>query len=145
MKAKPIKDVMQRIIDDRRAQLEKERDKYRQKMHDTQYYYGCGGPYMRQEAAMEKREKELDELKRFEYQLRHTVKTKVVGLYVMGCRHCHSVFFSTQSPFNDWHECPACRGMNFITQVPRQDVEIVMDGSGWQEMLKAAVEGEDLG
>ena len=106
MKAKPIKEVMQRIIDDRRAQLEKERD---------------------------------------EYQLWHTVKTKVVGLYVMGCRHCHSVFFSTQSPFNDWHECPACRGMNFITQVPRQDVEIVMDGSGWQEMLKAAVEGEDLG
>lgn len=145
MKAKPIKEVMQRVIDARRSQLEKERDEYRKKMHETSYYYGTGGPYMRQEAAAEKREKELEELASFERQLRHTVRTKKVGLYVMGCRHCRSVFFSTQSPFHDWHECPSCRGMNYITEVPRRDVEIVMDGSGWQEMLEEAVKGEDLG
>ena len=45
-----LKDRIQKVIDQRRATLLKERDKYEEKMRDTMSFYGVGGAYRRQEA-----------------------------------------------------------------------------------------------
>lgn len=64
-----LKDRIQKVIDQRRATLLKERDKYEEKMRDTMSFYGVGGAYRRQEAARDKREEQLNELADFEKQL----------------------------------------------------------------------------
>ena len=46
-----LKDRIQKVIDQRRTTLLKERDKYEEKMRDTMSFYGVGGAYRRQEAA----------------------------------------------------------------------------------------------
>lgn len=65
-----LKDRIQKVIDQRRATLLKERDKYEEKMRDTMSFYGVGGAYGRQEAARDKREEQLKELADFEKQLK---------------------------------------------------------------------------
>lgn len=54
MRGMNLKDRIQKVIDQRRKQLIKERDEYERKMHDTVSYYGLGGAYRRQEAARDK-------------------------------------------------------------------------------------------
>lgn len=43
-----LKDRIQKVIDQRRATLLKERDRYEEKMRDTMSFYGVGGAYRRQ-------------------------------------------------------------------------------------------------
>lgn len=80
-----IKNQIQRIIDKRKQKLVKEIDEYETKMRDTKSYYGLGGPYCRQEAAKERREQELEELKDFERQLRKATKHIKATVYAFGC------------------------------------------------------------
>lgn len=74
MRGMNLKDRIQKVIDQRRTQLIKERDEYERKMHDTVSYYGLGGAYRRQEAARDKREEQLNELDDFEKQLKNTTR-----------------------------------------------------------------------
>ena len=71
--SKALIDKITDLINRERTRLEKERDFYRQKLRETETmdWYGCGGPYARQEAALKKREEELKALDDFAYQLRH--------------------------------------------------------------------------
>lgn len=137
--AKDIRELLQEKIDKKRKKLEKEAELYREKMKDTQAYYGFGGPYVRQEAALERREQQLEELKDFENQLQSVKKHKKIRMYVFGCRSCRSTTIVTQQPFDNWHECPVCRDMIYLTKLKSTEVEIVEDGSGWQEMLKESL------
>lgn len=134
-----LKDRIQLIIDQRRQQLEKERKEYYDKMHDTMQYYGCGGAYRRQEAAMQKREEQLEELDDFEKQLRRTTRHIEADIYVFGCQNCGAVTMTTRNPFDDWHECPTCRHMVYLQKVPRRTIRIAEDGGAWEEMLKTAL------
>lgn len=59
-----IKERVQKVIDKYRSRLIKERDEFEAKMRDTEYVYGFGGPYMRQEAARDKRDKPPDSVTR---------------------------------------------------------------------------------
>ena len=45
MRGMNLKDRIQKVIDQRRKQLIKERDEYERKMHDTVSYYGLGGSF----------------------------------------------------------------------------------------------------
>lgn len=135
-----LRDRIQKIIDQKRHQLEKEYYEYENKMYDTMEYYGCGGAYRRQEAARDKRKELLDELNDFERQLKNTTKHIDASVYVFGCRNCGTVTMTTKQPFDDWHECPTCRHMVFLNKVPRKTIRIAEDGGVWQEMLKAALE-----
>lgn len=134
-----IRTRIQVIIDQRRQQLTKERDEYKQKMHDTEAYWGFNGPYMRQEAAMERREKQLEELEDFEWQLKRITKHIEVTVYVFGCRECGAVCMTTKNPSSDWHECPTCRSMIRLEKLPSRRIKIAEDGSEWQEMIKEAL------
>lgn len=139
-KRKPIKDCILTVISDRREQLEKEKQLYEEKMHSTQVYYGCGGPYMRQEAAMEKREKEIKELNEFESQILRYKPIKKLRVYAFGCRSCGSACMSTSKPFSDWHECPVCRKMIHLSDVPSKELEVT-ERSEMGEWLKRVIQG----
>ena len=66
MRAMNIKDRVASIIEHQRKVLQDEIQEYQQKLEDTMSFWGCGGPYRRQEAAIERREKQLEELDDFE-------------------------------------------------------------------------------
>lgn len=136
---KDIREQLQEKINRKRKKLEKEAKLYREKMKDTEAYYGFGGPYMRQEAALERREQQLEELKDFENQLQRMKKHKKVRMYVFGCQSCRSTTMVTQQPFDDWHECPVCRNMIYLTKLKSAEIEITETGSNWQEMLEASL------
>lgn len=137
--SKTLKDKIADLINRERTRLEKERDFYRQKLRETMEWYGCGGPYARQEAAMEKREEELEALDDFAYQLRHAEEHFTANVYFFGCRNCGAVTITTRSPFSDWHECPACRQMVNLRNVPSTEIRLVNDGA-WTKMLRQAKE-----
>ena len=142
MRGMDIQTRIQGIIDQRRQQLTKERDEYKQKMRDTEAYWGLNGPYKRQEAAMECREKQLKELDDFEVQLKRTTKHIEPLVYIFACRECGAVCMTTKEPFSDWHECPTCRKMIRLENVPSRRIKIAEDGSGWQAMIKEALKEE---
>mgnify|MGYP000807510729 FL=1 len=98
-----LKDRIQKVIDQRRATLLKERDKYEEKMHDTMSFYGVGGAYRRQEAARDKREEQLNELADFEKQLRNTTKHFEAAVYFFGCNKCGTVCMTTKLPVSYTH------------------------------------------
>ena len=135
-----IKNQIQRIIDKRRQKLTKERDEYEAKMRDTESYYGFGGPYMRQEAARDKRDKQLEELEDFEKQLKATTRHIETKLYVFGCRECGTVTLTTKQPLDAWHECPSCRQMIYLDKIKPQKILIAENEECWQEMLKESLE-----
>lgn len=142
MKAMNIKDRVQAIIQRQRLTLQEEIDTYRKKMYDTESYWGFGGPYSRQEAAAERREAQLKELDDFEEQLKHVKKHQNVSMYIFGCRNCGSITMTSVQPFDDWHECPACRQMVHLRQLPSTDFQIIDTGEVWMEQLrKLAQEG----
>lgn len=109
-------------------------------MHDTESYYGFNGPYMRQEAARDRRQEQLNELDDFEEQLRSTTKHIEVEAYFFGCHSCGCVCFTTKDPFSDWHECPTCRKMIKLDHIPRRKMKIADEGHVWQEALREAAE-----
>lgn len=142
MRAMNIKDRVQAIIQHQRLTLQEEIDTYRKKMYDTESYWGFGGPYRRQEAAAEKREAQLKELDDFEEQLKHAKKHQDVRMYIFGCRSCGSITMTSRPPFDDWHECPVCRKMVHLRQLPSTDFQIADTGEAWMEQLrKLAQEG----
>ena len=136
---KDIREQLQEKINRKRKKLEKEAKLYREKMKDTKVYYGFNGPYARQEAALERREQQLEELKDFENQLQNAKKHKKVRMYVFGCQSCRSTTMVTQQPFDDWHECPVCRNMIYLTKLKSVEIEITETESNWQEMLEASL------
>lgn len=144
MRAMNIKDRVAAIIRQQRQTLMQEIELYRQKLYDTESYWGLGGPYKRQEAAIEKREKQLEELEDFEMQLKHAKKHQNVRMYVFGCRHCGSITMTSRQPFDDWHECPVCRQMIHLKKLPDTNFQIVDTGEIWMEQLrKVAQEKEE--
>lgn len=72
---KDIKDKMQDLINRQKQRLTKEILECERKLNDTLSYYGVGGPYHRQEDALDRRKKQLDELEDFENQLKMAKKT----------------------------------------------------------------------
>lgn len=140
MRGMKLKDRIQKVIDQRRTQLIKERDEYERKMHDTVSYYGLGGAYRRQEAARDKREEQLNELNDFEKQLKNTTRHFEATVYFFGCNKCGAVCMTTKQPFDDWHECPTCRQMINLHNVGSKTIRIADDGMTWLEMLKEAKE-----
>ena len=132
-----LKDRIQKVIDQRRATLLKERDKYEEKMRDTMSFYGVGGAYRRQEAARDKREEQLNELNDFEKQLKSTTKHFETNVYFFGCNKCGTVCMTTKLPFDEWHECPTCRQMIYLHNVRRKAIRIADDGQAWPTEIKS--------
>lgn len=137
-----IKERVFSIIKERKAQLEKEIKGWERKMRDTEWSYGCGGPYHRQEEAKEKRQKELRELEEFELQVIRTVKVEKIDVHLLYCRNCSNVFMSAYRPGGEWHECPACRKMVYDNNPVRQTLEVKDNGDGWLKAFKAEKQNE---
>lgn len=142
MIVKKIREQTEVLIQRHRERLEKEIAAYERKLRDTMSYYGCGGPYRRQEEAIEKREAQLDKLNDFEKQLYRMKEHEKVSMWVFTCRNCGSVTMVSRQPFDDWHECPVCRGMIHLDHLPSTSFEIVNEKKGWQQILKEATEGQ---
>lgn len=57
MRAMNIKDRVNAIIEHQREVLRGEIEEFEEKLRGTMEYWGCGGPYNRQEEAIERRKK----------------------------------------------------------------------------------------
>ena len=119
---------------------EREIEEFEEKLRGTMEYWGCGGPYNRQEEAIERRKKQLDELDDFAMQLNRAKKHETVRMWIFGCRSCGSITMVNRQPFDDWHECPVCRQMVHLNSLPSKEFEIVDTGETWQEQIKRAAE-----
>ena len=117
MKRQNIQARVGQIIEDRRAQLQKEIAEWEDK-------------------ALEKRKKELDELEEFARQLGKYTPYKEVGLYFLHCRNCGNVFMSNYSPTREWHECPCCKKMVYDNNPRRTVFRVEDDGQPWLSALQ---------
>lgn len=142
MRAMNIKDRVQAIIQQQRQTLQREIETYREKMQDTESYWGYGGPYRRQEAAVERREAQLEELDDFEVQLKNAKRHQNVRMYVFGCKNCGSITMTDRHPFDDWHECPVCRQMVYLKSLPETNFQIVNTGERWMDQLRKLAQEE---
>lgn len=144
MRGKPIKDVIQNVIDRQRKQLVAERDKYAELAHDNSSFWGMGGPVRRQEKAAEDREARIKELDDFENQLRNARKHVNIKAFAFQCSKCKAAWFTVNFPFNGWHECPVCRGMMFIENPHTVEFQMVDEGpNSWSQMFKNSKEWEE--
>lgn len=140
MRAMDIKERVGRIIQQKRETLEKEIELYRKKLNETESYWGCGGAYSRQQAAIEKREMQMEELDDFEMQLKKAEKHQEVLMYVFGCSNCKSITLVNRQPFSDWHECPVCRHMINLPNLKSKKIRIADSGEDWMQQLKQMAE-----
>lgn len=124
MKRKPLKEVIQKILDDRRKILREEAIYFEDLAHSNSSYWGYGGPVGREEKAAEKRRREIEEVNQLEQQLRRSVNLKGVKVYSWYCRDCGAVTMTTRYPSGsgEWHECGSCRRMLHESGI--QDFEI---------------------
>lgn len=135
-----IKERINNIILRQRKKIEKEIEIYEEKLHETLSYYGVGGPYRRQEAAIEKRQEQLEELDDFKEQLNRAKKHQNVRMYVFACRECGGITLVSKKPFTEWHECPVCRTMIYLSDLPNKSFQIVDSGEAWIESLERITE-----
>lgn len=140
MKRQSIADRVRGILGARKEQLNKEIRDWQHKMADTESYWGFGGPYKRQEQALEAREKELEELEEFERQLGRYIPHIEVEMYGFHCRNCGNVILSKTQPLGEWHECPVCKKMVYNNSPDRKKFRIEDEGQFW---LKAFAEDND--
>lgn len=136
MKRQPIHKRVNQIIEDRRTQLLKEIDQWEDKLRGTEEFWGMNGPYMQQEAALERRKKELYELEEYARQLGKYIPLKEVTVTALFCRDCGNLILSNQSPTGDWTECPCCKHMIYCNNPPRKTFRIEEDGQDWLEAFK---------
>ena len=83
----------------------------RKRQREDSFIYGFGGAYSRRENAIKKREKEINELKEFERQIKKPVTVTETTFSVLFCKECHNEIFTKGSIQEEWHECPVCRRM----------------------------------
>lgn len=144
MKRQDIRELIQALIAQRRKSIAAEIRDWNEKIRGTMSYYGCGGAYERQVRAKEKRERELEDLNRFEHQLLwKTVDIDHVRVYTWYCRECGAVTMTTRFTSGDWHECGSCRHMLFRNVRDMQiDVTSDCDFGALMRRLKEADEEE---
>ena len=131
MKRQSIADRVRGILRARKEQLNKEIREWQHKMNDTESYWGFGGPYKRQEQALEAREQELKELEEFERQLGRYIPQIEVEMYGFYCRNCGNIVLSNTQPIGEWHECPACKKMVYNNSPDRKKFRIEDEGQFW--------------
>lgn len=139
MKRQTIKARVEQIIEERRKQLQKEIADWNRKLRDTEEYWGMGGPYMRQEEALERRKKELAELEEYARQLGKFIPFKEVNMYGLHCRNCGNVILSLNIS-GEWSECPSCKKMIYDNNPQWKTFKIEDDGQYW---LRAFNEKEE--
>ncbi len=136
MKRQSITERVRGVISARKEQLTKEIAEWRHKMRGTEEFWGYGGPYKRQEQALEAREKELDELEEFERQLGKYTPHIEISMYGLYCRNCGNVILSETQPIREWHECPACKKMIYDNNPGRKTFRIEDEGQFWLDAFK---------
>lgn len=119
------------MIDRQRAKLKKEIEEYEKKQEEGMVDWGYGGSYHRKENAIRKREKSLKELNDLEKQLDGLKQYRKVMAWTFTCRDCGAVTIVNKPPFNDWHECPACRQMIHLDHVPNIEIEVTDATNLW--------------
>ena len=139
MKRQSVSERIRGILNARKKQLEKEICEWQRKMDDTESYWGFGGPYRRQEQALDVRKKELYELEEFERQMGAYTPYIEVEMYGVYCRNCGNVVLSRAQPIGEWHECPSCKKMIYDNNPERKKFRVEDEGQFW---LKALIEKE---
>lgn len=119
MRVKPIKELILGIIEDRKRKLNAEIEDLRRRQREDEYVFGCGGAYRRKEAAIARREEQLEELEYTRMQVKGLVELKEEFYYKLYCKECGNTFTSKQKPSGDYHECPACKRA-FYDNTPQQ-------------------------
>lgn len=129
MKRKPLKEVIQKVLDDRKKILREEAAYYEDLAHANSSYWGYGGPVGRQEKAAEKRRAEIEEVNQLEQQLRRSVNLKSIRVYSWYCTDCGAVTMTTRYPnaCNEWFECGSCRRMIHASRIQDFDIETPED------------------
>ena len=82
---KAVWDRARDMADKRILRLEKEIEILIRKKNETEYNYGLGGAYHRQEKAIDRREQEIKQLEDFKKQCMQPLKTEKIALYALYC------------------------------------------------------------
>lgn len=81
------------------------------RQRDDEFVYGVGGAYRRKENAINKREKEIVELKEFVKQIKKPLVAEEIIFSILYCKECHNEILTQGRTREEWHECPVCRKM----------------------------------
>ena len=130
MKRKPLKEVIQKVLDDRKKILREEAEFYEDQARANSSYWGYGGPVGRQEKAAEKRRADIEEVMQLEQQLRRSVNLKSIKVYAWHCMECVAVTMTTRYPSygsGEWHECGSCRKMLHCSNIQDFGIETPED------------------
>ena len=141
MKRKPLEEVVQKVLDNRKKILREEVAFYENLAMSNVSYWGYGGPVARQEAAAEKRRKEIEIVEQFEKALRHFEPLENIKVYSWYCRECGSLTMTTRYPSGEWHECGSCRKM--IHKATLQEFEIQTPSKRYFACLIRRLKGGD--
>ena len=118
-----IKERIRRVIRTEMEITERERDEFRQKKHDEESYWGCGGNYRRYENCEAKREKHLNDLRKLEKGVEAYRPTEEMKLWPFYCPACQVTTYLNSSQSRqrrDIIDCPLCnktlfRAAEFVT------------------------------
>lgn len=75
------------------------------RQRDDEFVYGVGGAYRRKENAINKREKEIVELKEFVKQIKKPLVAEEIIFSVLYCKECHNEILTQGRTREEWHEC----------------------------------------
>lgn len=93
------------------SKLEKSIEDLKMRQKEDKFVYGFGGAYRRKENAINKREKEINELYEFVKQIKKPVIATEIIFSSLYCKECHNEILTEGRMKEDWHECPVCRKM----------------------------------
>lgn len=83
----------------------------KRQQREGEFVYGIGGAYRRKENAIDKREKEITELKEFLKQIKKPLVAEEIIFSVFYCKECRDEILAEGRSREEWHECPVCRKM----------------------------------
>jgi formylmethanofuran dehydrogenase subunit E len=103
--------LLNKKIDIRIIKLKRNISEIRKQQREDEFIYGFGGAYSRREKAINKREREIINLKEFEKQIKKPVIATEIIFSAVYCKECHSEILTKGIIREGWHECPVCQKM----------------------------------
>ena len=115
MRVKPIQDIIQKMLYDRKMKLNAEIKDLKIRQTQDMSVYGVGGAYGRKERAIEAREKQLKQLEEFQKSTANVITTEPWVTYHYYCKECNLHFWTARrKPDNkEYLECPLCYHLVF--------------------------------
>lgn len=121
---KSIHNKLAALLEKEQNRIEREIEIFEHKLRDTMSYYGIGGPYSRQEAALDYRRKERQQIEHLKKQLEGSCRIEEEQFYSVTCGECGNVLLSKGITDEQYFECPSCRYMIHRSRAENKTIKI---------------------